>query len=1072
MYDVTPPYAYSDGTLFGGLTDWYQESSTISSTAPTVELPVIHDDTPLIPINTPTISPIVPTIPSIAPSIQYTSLFICTDTSDSDTSERPLSHDPYEVTVARRRSRVAVRSSPPSPPIRQILPAPPGLPRRPAILVLPGQPILVGRPYHTQPNGVLKMLTARKKVRPLPTHRIALRYSTDYYSSNHFTLDDSSRDSPSDSLLETSSDSYSDTSFDSSWRYSSSGYAISDSPYDLLTAISVGPSLSISVGPSYKICRSPTTSVHVASPVPGALSPVRADLLPEIGLGVDVENSYEPYIEPDIDLDVQAYIDACIAFVDDIAARRMDVRVEIKTTTEEEAEFSVRGTIEIEVDRVTHPVVSDDIVEPVREDFLELVSVNGSLEGHRIVATRQQSTVMSERIGMLERVNRRPRGMLDVERPRVDRPRRSITMPTATRFGMTQNAINELTAKHVKESLKAYDAARNPVTKTEMENDQPNDNVGVNGNNRNGNENRNGNPNVNNRGVVPVARECTYQEFLKCQPLNFKGTKGVVGLTHWFEKMKTMFHISNCPPRYQVKYASCTLLDSALTWWNSHKKTVGILMKLKTEGYAIKNAENKRRFDNNSRNNHGQKQQPFKKKNVNGQNVARAYMVGNNIEKRGYAGALPNYNKCRMHHDGPCTMKCGILGHPFNTDLIHVELDSFNVVVVGMWLVKYHTVIVCDEKIVRIPYEDEVLIIEGDGCNGGSKSKLSIILCTKTQKYIQKDCQVYLAQVTTKKTDDKSEEKRLEDVPIVRDFLEIFPEDMPGLPPTRHVEFQIDLDPEGSEYFVVYYDASHKGLGAVLKQREKVIAYASLQLKKPFRLLVQPEIPQWKWENITMDFVTKLPKTIIGQDTIWVIVDRLTKSAHFLHMREDDSMEKLTRQYLKEVVSRHGVLISIIFDRDGRFASHFWRSLHKALDKTLAIPLDEIQIDDKIYFLKEPVKIMDREVVFEYRCFISCDHSYSLSLLHFTKSWVIDSYMKDAKLAPRVPMPSLTDSICSGGGDGDTDDGIDGDGDLDLLQDEDGKSDGDGKDDDGEDDDGKSGSGGEDYDGISDGSNG
>ncbi|GKD69587.1 reverse transcriptase domain-containing protein, partial [Tanacetum coccineum] len=80
-----------------------------------------------------------------------------------------------------------------------------------------------------------------------------------------------------------------------------------------------------------------------------------------------------------------------------------------------------------------------------------------------------------------------------------------------------------------------------------------------------------------------------------------------------------------------------------------------------------------------------------------------------------------------------------------------------------------------------------------------------------------------------------------------------------------------------------------------------------------------------------MDFVTKLPKKSTGQDMIWVIVDRLTKSAYFLPMREDDSMEKLTRQYLKEVVSRHGVPVSIIFDRDGRFASHFWRSLHKAL---------------------------------------------------------------------------------------------------------------------------------------------
>ncbi|GKA05570.1 putative reverse transcriptase domain-containing protein, partial [Tanacetum coccineum] len=84
-----------------------------------------------------------------------------------------------------------------------------------------------------------------------------------------------------------------------------------------------------------------------------------------------------------------------------------------------------------------------------------------------------------------------------------------------------------------------------------------------------------------------------------------------------------------------------------------------------------------------------------------------------------------------------------------------------------------------------------------------------------------------------------------------------------------------------------------------------------------------------------MDFVTKLPKTAAGQDMIWVIVDHLTKSAHFLPMREDDTLEKLTRQYLKEVVSRHGVPVSIISNRDGRFTSHFWKSLNKALGTRL-----------------------------------------------------------------------------------------------------------------------------------------
>ncbi|GKD30773.1 reverse transcriptase domain-containing protein, partial [Tanacetum coccineum] len=88
-------------------------------------------------------------------------------------------------------------------------------------------------------------------------------------------------------------------------------------------------------------------------------------------------------------------------------------------------------------------------------------------------------------------------------------------------------------------------------------------------------------------------------------------------------------------------------------------------------------------------------------------------------------------------------------------------------------------------------------------------------------------------------------------------------------------------------------------------------------------LLVQLEIPQWKWDNITMDFITKLPRTSSGYDTIWVIVDHLTKFAHFLPMRENDPMDKLAKLYLKEVVTRHGIPVSIISDRDSRFTSNF-----------------------------------------------------------------------------------------------------------------------------------------------------
>nr|GEV45873.1 reverse transcriptase domain-containing protein [Tanacetum cinerariifolium] len=129
------------------------------------------------------------------------------------------------------------------------------------------------------------------------------------------------------------------------------------------------------------------------------------------------------------------------------------------------------------------------------------------------------------------------------------------------------------------------------------------------------------------------------------------------------------------------------------------------------------------------------------------------------------------------------------------TDLVEDASNSY-------WLTKYHGVIICDEKIVRVPFEREMLFFQGNGDNQRKESRLNIISCTKAQGYLSKGCDIFLAHVTTKGAKDKSEGKRLEDVPIVRDF----PKDLPSIPPARQVEFQIDLN-------------------------EKVIAYASRQLK-------------------------------------------------------------------------------------------------------------------------------------------------------------------------------------------------------------------------------------------------
>ena len=105
--------------------------------------------------------------------------------------------------------------------------------------------------------------------------------------------------------------------------------------------------------------------------------------------------------------------------------------------------------------------------------------------------------------------------------------------------------------------------------------------------------------------------------------------------------------------------------------------------------------------------------------------------------------------------------------------------------------------------------------------------------------------------------------------------------------------------------------------------------------QRPAGLLQPLSIPEWKWEHISMDFVTGLPKSVKGHDAIWVIVDRLTKSSHFLPIKTTFSLDRLAQLYVMEIVRLHGVPVSIVSDRDPRFTSKFWNSLHKAMGTKL-----------------------------------------------------------------------------------------------------------------------------------------
>nr|GEX21992.1 reverse transcriptase domain-containing protein [Tanacetum cinerariifolium] len=135
--------------------------------------------------------------------------------------------------------------------------------------------------------------------------------------------------------------------------------------------------------------------------------------------------------------------------------------------------------------------------------------------------------------------------------------------------------------------------------------------------------------------------------------------------------------------------------------------------------------------------------------------------------------------------------------------------------------------------------------------------------------------------------------------------------------------------------------------------------------QKPSGLLQQPEIPVWIWERITMDFITKLPRTPTAYDSIWVIIDRLTKSAHFILVNKNFKMERLTHLYLKEIVCRVGpVAYKLDLPRvlQGIDNTFHVSNLKKCLsDEDLIIPLDEVRIDEKLHFIEEPVEIIDGE---------------------------------------------------------------------------------------------------------------
>ncbi|GKE47045.1 hypothetical protein Tco_1478303, partial [Tanacetum coccineum] len=315
----------------------------------------------------------------------------------------------------------------------------------------------------------------------------------------------------------------------------------------------------LSSGPSRKRCRSPTTSVPSPTYDSRLIAPTPADLLPSCKRFRDSyssDNSGEEHIEVDT-------ADICRGYCRYI--REIDVD---PLAIGDSFESSSGGIPDLE--DTFYDIVH--YMSEVRIDRITKIKTTQiQLETSQLVASGERASLV-ERIGSL-RLEYLKEEFHHVRMDRDDTRRRLRRKMTITRSGMTPEAIEELINRRVEETLAAHEATR-AANALEAENQSQNgsdsdngnggnrDGENVNGENGNGG---NGNPNENGRGDRPVARECTYQDFMKCQTLNFKGTEGVVGLIRWFEKMETVFHISNYPEACYTCYTSSLPNEPTMT---------------------------------------------------------------------------------------------------------------------------------------------------------------------------------------------------------------------------------------------------------------------------------------------------------------------------------------------------------------------------------------------------------------------------------------------------------------------------------------------------------------------------
>ncbi|GKD54676.1 putative reverse transcriptase domain-containing protein, partial [Tanacetum coccineum] len=562
------------------------------------------------------------------------------------------------------------------------------------------------------------MMTARNRVGPLPTHHLVVRHSVDYSSLDHFSSDDSSSDSSSSSSLETSSDSPTDALSDSTSRRSSSDHSLSISPSGTRYShrlCSFVPSVhrssaisertshdSSSVSRSRKRSRSPVAYVPLSSPTLEALSYARADLLPspkrirsletatdlddcsedsfephvprEVGLGVNFKDeSSEPSrsrggdLEMDVDVvrsdgieidpEIQAEIDEFFAYADDLRDRGIDARVVVEAADREESETGTKGLVEVRVARVTHPVMLDDTPELAQEGAVEVIKGAQREQGRRIVGAESTVTILTKRVDELERDNMRLRG---------------TKMPN-TRFGAsrTREAVNEQSDHRVAEALRVRDAVKNlgPLMGDEVEQEE------IEMEETEMEEMEMEETEMEEMEMEEIEMEEIEIEEIEIEEMEMEEMVMVMGKE---ENMAiTSEDLYLLEKKYQVKYASCMLLNSALTWWNSHKRTIGNeaayamswaeLMKLMTEVYCPRNEIQKMEAELMVPNEEDRVERFIRglSDNIQGNMIAvnpvrfqDAVRIANQLMDKKLQGYTGMSAESKRRKERPCTVKC------------------------------------------------------------------------------------------------------------------------------------------------------------------------------------------------------------------------------------------------------------------------------------------------------------------------------------------------------------------------------------------------------------------------------